>query len=180
MKTRSRAASTAGKAGTFNPALFDEKLAEVLDYHNFVLTQYLGAEPVSANEVARPAMAGSGAGHRAHGRDVSSNLFALQQEAQEPAVRRRSGRCSTSITPRTLSSPAATVGGRGVGRRGRRSAIAAIRAGHHQGFEHDPRRIGPVPHGVVDEIGTRLATIGKEFGSVTPCAAAVAGSMAPR
>ena len=41
----------------FNPSLFDEKLAEVLDYHNFVLTKYLGAEAVSANEVRDQAMA---------------------------------------------------------------------------------------------------------------------------
>src|SRR5690606_29266450 len=41
----------------FNPQLFDEKLAELLDYHNFVLTQYLGAPAVSAEQVRDQAMA---------------------------------------------------------------------------------------------------------------------------
>ena len=57
-------------------------------------------------------------------------------------------------------------GGRGLGRRRRRSAVARLRAGHHQGL-HDPRGLGPVP----DRAGRRdrhpPATIGKEFGSVT-------------
>lgn len=41
----------------FNPEKFRAKLEEVLDYHNFVLTQYLGAEPVSAQAVFDKAMA---------------------------------------------------------------------------------------------------------------------------
>jgi adenylosuccinate synthase len=35
----------------FYPARFADKLREVLDYHNFVLTQYLGAEPVDFQSV---------------------------------------------------------------------------------------------------------------------------------
>ncbi len=34
----------------FYPDRFSEKLAEVMDYHNFVLTNYLGANPVDFNE----------------------------------------------------------------------------------------------------------------------------------
>ncbi|MEW6205985.1 MAG: adenylosuccinate synthase [Pseudomonadota bacterium] len=41
----------------FNPEKFRAKLDEVLDYHNFVLTQYLGAEPVDAQVVFDKAMA---------------------------------------------------------------------------------------------------------------------------
>jgi adenylosuccinate synthase len=41
----------------FTPDVFRTKLEEVLDYHNFVLTQYLGAEPVSAQVVFDKAMA---------------------------------------------------------------------------------------------------------------------------
>src|SRR5690606_21169028 len=44
----------------YNPAVFDEKLAEALDYHNFVLTQYLGAEAVSADNVREQAMSLAG------------------------------------------------------------------------------------------------------------------------
>ncbi|GAA5170510.1 adenylosuccinate synthase [Viridibacterium curvum] len=41
----------------FNPERFAAKLREVLDYHNFVLTQYLGAEPVDFDVVFKQAMA---------------------------------------------------------------------------------------------------------------------------
>jgi len=41
----------------FNPEKFRAKLDEVLHYHNFVLTQYLGAEPVDAQVVFDKAMA---------------------------------------------------------------------------------------------------------------------------
>ncbi|MEC5386279.1 adenylosuccinate synthase [Uliginosibacterium sp. H3] len=40
----------------FYPERFAEKLREVLDYHNFVLTQYLGAEPVAFQPVYDQAM----------------------------------------------------------------------------------------------------------------------------
>lgn len=40
----------------FNPERFAAKLREVLDYHNFVLTQYLGAEPVDFQSVYDQAM----------------------------------------------------------------------------------------------------------------------------
>ncbi len=65
----------------FNPSLFDEKLAEVLDYHNFVLTKYLGAEAVSADEVRDQAMALAPA-IAPMVKDVSSNLYAMQQEGK--------------------------------------------------------------------------------------------------
>jgi adenylosuccinate synthase len=41
----------------YDPTVFDEKLDEVLDYHNFVLTQYLGAKAVDAAEVRDHVMA---------------------------------------------------------------------------------------------------------------------------
>jgi adenylosuccinate synthase len=41
----------------FDPKRFAEKLTEVLGYHNFVLTQYLGAEPVEFQAVFDQAMA---------------------------------------------------------------------------------------------------------------------------
>ncbi len=40
----------------FYPERFADKLREVLDYHNFVLTQYLGAEPVEFQPVYDQAM----------------------------------------------------------------------------------------------------------------------------
>ena len=41
----------------FNPQRFAEKLRENLDYHNFVLTQYFGAEPVDYDTVLTRVMA---------------------------------------------------------------------------------------------------------------------------
>ena len=41
----------------FHPERFADKLREVLDYHNFVLTQYLGAEAVDFDTVYKQAMA---------------------------------------------------------------------------------------------------------------------------
>ena len=41
----------------FHPERFAAKLAEVMDYHNFVLTQYLGAAPVDYQQVLSQAMA---------------------------------------------------------------------------------------------------------------------------
>src|SRR5690606_17162557 len=65
----------------FNPQLFDEKLAELLDYHNFVLTQYLGAQALSADQVRYYSMALAPA-IAPMVSDVSSKLYAMQQAGQ--------------------------------------------------------------------------------------------------
>lgn len=66
----------------YDPAIFDEKLAEVLDFHNFVLTQYLGAKAVSASEVRDQAMALAPA-LAPMVADVSSNLYIAQKTGQK-------------------------------------------------------------------------------------------------
>ncbi|KAK59340.1 MULTISPECIES: adenylosuccinate synthase [Bordetella] len=150
----------------FNPALFDEKLAEVLDYHNFVLTQYLGAEPVSANEVRDQAMALAPA-LAPMVRDVSSNLFALQQEGKNLLFEGAQGALldvDHGTYPFVTSSncvAGAASAGAGVGPQALQYVLGITKA--------YTTRVGsgPFPTELVDEIGTRLATIGKEFGSVT-------------
>ncbi|ARP76202.1 adenylosuccinate synthetase [Bordetella bronchiseptica] len=150
----------------FNPALFDEKLAEVLDYHNFVLTQYLGAEPVSANEVRDQAMALAPA-IAPMVRDVSSNLFALQQEGKNLLFEGAQGALldvDHGTYPYVTSSncvAGAASAGAGVGPQSLQYVLGITKA--------YTTRVGsgPFPTELVDEIGTRLATIGKEFGSVT-------------
>lgn len=150
----------------FNPALFDEKLAEVLDYHNFVLTQYLGAEPVSANEVRDQAMALAPA-IAPMVRDVSSNLFALQQEGKSLLFEGAQGALldvDHGTYPYVTSSncvAGAASAGAGVGPQSLQYVLGITKA--------YTTRVGsgPFPTELVDEIGTRLATIGKEFGSVT-------------
>ncbi|AUL15230.1 adenylosuccinate synthase [Bordetella bronchiseptica] len=150
----------------FNPALFDEKLAEVLDYHNFVLTQYLGAEPVSANEVRDQAMALAPT-LAPMVRDVSSNLFALQQEGKNLLFEGAQGALldvDHGTYPFVTSSncvAGAASAGAGVGPQALQYVLGITKA--------YTTRVGsgPFPTELVDEIGTRLATIGKEFGSVT-------------
>lgn len=150
----------------FNPALFDEKLAEVLDYHNFVLTQYLGAEPVSANEVRDQAMALAPA-LAPMVRDVSSNLFALQQEGKNLLFEGAQGALldvDHGTYPFVTSSncvAGAASAGAGVGPQTLQYVLGITKA--------YTTRVGsgPFPTELVDEIGARLATIGKEFGSVT-------------
>ena len=149
----------------FNPSLFDEKLAEVLDYHNFVLTKYLGAEAVSANEV-RDRGHGAGSGHRPHGQDVSSNLYAMQQEGKRLLFEGAQGALLDVDHGTYPTSPAATAW-----RARPRPAPASVQSldyvlGITKAYT---TRVGsgPFPTELVDEIGTRLATIGKEFGSVT-------------
>ncbi|RIJ02342.1 adenylosuccinate synthase [Achromobacter sp. K91] len=150
----------------FSPALFDEKLAEVLDYHNFVLTKYLGAEAVSANEVRDQAMALAPA-IAPMVKDVSSNLYAMQQEGKRLLFEGAQGALldvDHGTYPFVTSSncvAGAASAGAGVGPQQLDYVLGITKA--------YTTRVGsgPFPTELVDEIGTRLATIGKEFGSVT-------------
>ncbi|MGE8691323.1 MAG: adenylosuccinate synthase [Achromobacter sp.] len=150
----------------FNPQLFDEKLAEVLDYHNFVLTKYLGAEAVSASEVRDQAMALAPA-IAPMVKDVSSNLFAMQQAGQRLLFEGAQGALldvDHGTYPFVTSSncvAGAASAGAGVGPQQLDYVLGITKA--------YTTRVGsgPFPTELVDEIGTRLATIGKEFGSVT-------------
>ncbi|OWT58557.1 adenylosuccinate synthase [Achromobacter marplatensis] len=150
----------------FNPSLFDEKLAEVLDYHNFVLTKYLGAEAVSADEVRDQAMALAPA-IAPMVKDVSSNLYAMQQEGKRILFEGAQGALldvDHGTYPFVTSSncvAGAASAGAGVGPQQLDYVLGITKA--------YTTRVGsgPFPTELVDEIGTRLATIGKEFGSVT-------------
>ena len=62
----------------FHPERFAEKLGEILDYHNFVLTQYLQASPVAFQEVYDRAMADA-EGIRPLVTDVSAALYAANR-----------------------------------------------------------------------------------------------------
>lgn len=150
----------------FNPVLFDEKLAEVLDYHNFVLTKYLGAEAVSANDVRDQAMALAPA-IAPMVADVSSMLYAMQQagkrllfEGAQGALLDVDHGTYPFVTSSNCVAGAASAGA-GVGPQSLDYVLGITKA--------YTTRVGsgPFPTELVDEIGTRLATIGKEFGSVT-------------
>ena len=62
----------------FDPKRFAEKLAENLEYHNFVLTQYLGADPVDFQTVFDEAMADAEE-IRPMVTDVSADLYAINK-----------------------------------------------------------------------------------------------------
>jgi adenylosuccinate synthase len=150
----------------FDPALFDQKLAELLDYHNFVLTKYLGAEPVSASQVRDQAMALAPA-IAPMVRDVSSNLFAAQKAGQRLLFEGAQGALldvDHGTYPYVTSSncvAGAAAAGAGVGPQSLDYVLGITKA--------YTTRVGsgPFPTELVDEIGARLANIGKEFGSVT-------------
>ncbi|OZI59845.1 adenylosuccinate synthase [Bordetella genomosp. 11] len=150
----------------FDADLFDQKLAEVLDYHNFVLTQYLGAEPVSANQVRDQAMALAPA-IAPMVRDVSSNLFAAQKAGQRLLFEGAQGALldvDHGTYPYVTSSncvAGAAAAGAGVGPQSLDYVLGITKA--------YTTRVGsgPFPTELLDEIGARLANIGKEFGSVT-------------
>ncbi|MDR1647226.1 MAG: adenylosuccinate synthase [Zoogloeaceae bacterium] len=65
----------------FYPERFSEKLAEVMDYHNFVLTRYLNAPPLDVAAVEANALA-NGERIKPMVTDVSDALYALNQNGQ--------------------------------------------------------------------------------------------------
>lgn len=65
----------------YNPTRFAEKLRENLDYHNFVLTKYLGAEPVDYAQVLDQAMADAAVIKPMVG-DVSAALYAANKAGE--------------------------------------------------------------------------------------------------
>jgi adenylosuccinate synthase len=150
----------------FDPALFDQKLAELLDYHNFVLTKYLGAEAVSANQVRDQAMALAPT-IAPMVKDVSSNLFAAQKAGQRLLFEGAQGALldvDHGTYPYVTSSncvAGAAAAGAGVGPQSLDYVLGITKA--------YTTRVGsgPFPTELLDEVGARLANIGKEFGSVT-------------
>jgi len=65
----------------FHPENFAEKLREVLDYHNFVLTQYLGAQAIDYQQVLDQALADAEA-IKPLTADVSDALYAANATGQ--------------------------------------------------------------------------------------------------
>jgi adenylosuccinate synthase len=150
----------------FDPAVFDEKLAELLDYHNFVLTKYLGAEAVSASAVRDQAMALAPA-IAPMVCDVSSNLFVAQKagkrllfEGAQGALLDVDHGTYPFVTSSNCVAGAASAGA-GVGPQSLDYVLGITKA--------YTTRVGsgPFPTELADEIGARLANVGKEFGSVT-------------
>jgi adenylosuccinate synthase len=150
----------------FDPVGFRAKVEEVLDLHNFVLTQYLGAQAVSAQEVVDQAMALAPAVAPMVA-DVSSLLFKAQQDGQNLLFEGAQGALldvDHGTYPYVTSSnclAGAAAAGAGVGPQSLNYVLGITKA--------YATRVGsgPFPTELMDETGLRLATVGKEFGSVT-------------
>jgi adenylosuccinate synthase len=150
----------------FDPEGFRAKVDEVLDLHNFVLTKYLGAQAVSVQEVVDQAMALAPAVAPMVA-DVSSLLFMAQQAGQNLLFEGAQGALldvDHGTYPYVTSSncvAGAAAAGAGVGPQSLNYVLGITKA--------YATRVGsgPFPTELMDETGLRLATVGKEFGSVT-------------
>lgn len=150
----------------FDSVGFRAKVDEVLDLHNFVLTQYLGAQAVSAQEVVDQAMALAPAVAPMVA-DVSSLLYAAQQAGENLLFEGAQGALldvDHGTYPYVTSSncvAGAAAAGAGVGPQSLNYVLGITKA--------YATRVGsgPFPTELLDETGLRLATVGKEFGSVT-------------
>ncbi|WP_397473026.1 adenylosuccinate synthase [Pusillimonas sp.] len=150
----------------YDPAIFEEKLNEALDYHNFVLTQYLGAKAVSSDEVRDQAMALAGQ-IEPMVTDVSNNLHIAQKAGHKLLFEGAQGSLldiDHGTYPFVTSSncvAGAAAAGAGVGPQSLNYVLGIAKA--------YTTRVGsgPFPTELLDDTGARLATVGKEFGSVT-------------
>ena len=150
----------------YDPEIFEEKLGEALDYHNFVLSNYLGAEAVSATQVMDQAYAYAEK-LKPMVADVASNLFAAKKAGHKLLFEGAQGALldiDHGTYPYVTSSnclAGAASAGAGVGPQ-QLSYVLGIAKCY-------TTRVGagPFPTELLDDTGTRLATVGKEFGSVT-------------
>ena len=149
-----------------DPARFRARLDEVLDLHNFTLKHYLGAEPVDGARVADEALA---LGERIA--PMVADVPALLEQAMargEPLLFEGAQGALLDIDhgtyPFVTSSncvAGAAAAGAGVGPQSLHYVLGIVKA--------YTTRVGsgPFPTELHDKIGQHLATVGKEFGSVT-------------
>ncbi|MBX6318585.1 adenylosuccinate synthase [Pigmentiphaga sp.] len=150
----------------YDPATFDAKLEEALDYHNFVLTNYLGAQAVDPAQVRDQAMALAPV-LKPMVADVASALYEasaaghkLLFEGAQGALLDVDHGTYPYVTSSNCVAGAASAGA-GVGPQKLEYVLGITKA--------YATRVGsgPFPTELDDEIGAHLASVGKEFGSVT-------------
>ena len=150
----------------FDAKRFAERLREVLEYHNFVLKAYLGAAEVSFDETyestlklaerVRPMVA-----------DVSRLLFEANARGENLLFEGAQGSLldvDHGTYPYVTSSncvAGAACAGAGVGPQRLHYVLGITKA--------YTTRVGsgPFPTELFDDVGKRIAEVGKEFGSVT-------------
>ncbi len=150
----------------FAPERFRERLAEVLDLHNFTLEHYLGAKPLDPAQVAAGALA-QAERLAPMVADVPASLAAamargdslLFEGAQGALLDVDHGTYPYVTSSNTVAGAAAA--GAGVGPQALHYVLGITKA--------YTTRVGsgPFPTELFDETGRHLATRGNEFGSVT-------------
>jgi len=150
----------------FHPDVFAQKLAEALEYHNFVLTQYLGAQAVSAQEISDQLLH-LGAALQPMVADVSNLLHQARKAGQNLLFEGAQGALldvDHGTYPFVTSSncvAGAAAAGAGVGPQSLPYVLGIVKA--------YTTRVGsgPFPTELLDDTGAHLAEVGQEFGSVT-------------
>jgi adenylosuccinate synthase len=153
-------------ADLLNPERFRTRVAEVLDLHNFMLKNYLGAEPLDADQVADEALqlAPRLAPMLA---DVPAELAAVMASGQSLLFEGAQGALldvDHGTYPYVTSSncvSGAAAAGAGVSPTALHYVLGIVKA--------YTTRVGsgPFPTELHDDVGQHLAKVGKEFGSVT-------------
>lgn len=150
----------------YDPIAFRAKLEEVLDLHNHTLTTYLGAQAVSVQAVFEEAMAIAPAlAPMVH--DVSQLLNQAQKDGHNLLFEGAQGALldvDHGTYPFVTSSnciSGAAAAGAGVGPQSLHHVLGITKA--------YTTRVGsgPFPTELLDTVGAHLASVGKEFGSVT-------------
>jgi adenylosuccinate synthase len=149
-----------------NPTSFRNKLEEVLDLHNFVLTQYLKAPAISVNEVFEAALL-RGEKIKPMLTDVSAELAlfiargdSILFEGAQGALLDVDHGTYPYVTSSNCVSGAAAAGS-GVAPQQLHYVLGIVKA--------YTTRVGsgPFPTELFDDVGARIAKVGKEFGAVT-------------
>ena len=150
----------------FTPARFTERLDEVLDYHNFMLKNYFGAETIVAEAVLDAVMP-LASRVQAMVADVPRELARLQKAGKSLLFEGAQGTLldvDHGTYPYVTSSncvAGAASAGAGVGPQSLHYVLGITKA--------YTTRVGsgPFPTELFDAVGRHLAEKGKEFGSVT-------------
>ncbi len=150
----------------FYPEQFRSRLAEVLDLHNFMLTQYLKSEPLNADQMADELLA-FGERIKPMVADVPRELADGMASGKRYLFEGAQGALldvDHGTYPYVTSSnciAGAAAAGAGVGPSALNFVLGIVKA--------YVTRVGsgPFPTELHDEIGAGMADRGKEFGSVT-------------
>lgn len=150
----------------FDLPSFEEKLKDVLDYHNFVLTRYLNAQAVDGAEILDKAVVYAEE-LESMVSDVSHQLFNASRKGDKLLFEGAQGALldiDHGTYPFVTSSnclAGAASAGSGVGPEQLNYVLGIAKC-------YTTRvGAGPFPTELNNETGRRLAEVGKEFGSVT-------------